>query len=254
MRLLLDRRVLVCCIFISVVAAVSIARNQEKSASTKTSWKISADLEEACSCNGPCPCWFAALPSRMTCDGCQVVFIKKGQHGKLSLDGLAMAQFVKSPEGQTMLESFGNWDFDIVYIDEKANAEQRKALEEIATHVFPLAAKKREVHYAPILRAIDGNEHRVTVGKLASFSAHLIDGGYAGPPKVVNPPLADPSHKEFLQGRTTKLTYVDAGQNWNFENSNYMQNAFDVDSAEYEKYEADLAAKMAAMKKAKPDK
>src|SRR6266478_6619177 len=218
-------------------------------AAPKTSWKISGELEEACSCRPACPCWFKSLPSRMTCDGAQIVFITKGHHGKTPLEGLAVAQFVQSPEHQSMFESFGKWNFDYVYIDEKASEDQRQALKELAQHLFPAAAPKREYQYVPINRKVEGDEHAVTVGNNAQFSGHLIEGGYGGAPKVKNPPLADLTHKEFLQGEDTKLSYKDAGQDWKYENSNYMRNKFQTSSKEYEKYEADLARKMAQTKK-----
>jgi hypothetical protein len=211
----------------------------------KTPWKISGDLEEACSCNPACPCWFKSLPTRMTCDGVQVVFIKQGKYGKTPLDGLAVGQFVQSPEGKSMFESFGSWKFDNVYIDEKATAAQRGALQEIAAHLFPPGAKAREFHYVPIARTIEAAEHRITVGNYGGLSGHLIDGGYAGSPAINNVPLADPTHRQFFQGMTTRLTYTDAGQGWNYQDSNYMFNHIRVDSRQYEKYEADLAAKMA---------
>src|ERR1043166_9872526 len=110
----------------------------------KVHWKLAGELEEACSCRAACPCWFKSLPSRMTCDGAQIIFITKGHYGKTSLDGLSVGQFVQSPEHKSMFESFGNWNFDYVYIDEKANDEQREALKQIAMHLFPLAAKSRE--------------------------------------------------------------------------------------------------------------
>ena len=218
----------------------------------KPKWKISGDLEEACSCAPACPCWFKSLPSRMTCDGVQVAFIEKGKYGKVPLDGLAVGQFVQSPEGKSMFESFGNWKFDNVYIDERANEEQRNALKEIAAHLFAPGAKERAFHFVPISRKIEGAEHSVKVGDSGGFSAHLIGGGYEGSPKIHNVPLADPTHKQFLQGETTKLTYTDSGQGWNYENSNYMFNNFKVDSKEYDKFEADFAKKMAASAKPKP--
>ncbi len=210
----------------------------------KVSWKVSGELEEACSCRPACPCWFKSLPSRMTCDGAQIICITKGRYGKVSLDGLAVAQFVQSPEHQTMFESFGNWNFDYVYIDEKATALQREALKELAQHFFPPAAKTREYRYVAITRAIQGEEHISTVGKYAVCSGHLMGGGFMGHPKVINPPLADPTHKEFLQGQTTKLTYSDAGQGWEYKDSNYMWNKFTVDNKQYEKHEADIAKMM----------
>jgi hypothetical protein len=211
----------------------------------KTPWKLSGELEEACSCRAACPCWFKSLPSRMTCDGTQIVFINKGRYGKTSLDGLSLGQFVQSPEHQSMFESFGKWNFDYVYIDEKATDEQRQALKEIAGHLFPPAAKERKFQYVPIARTVAGDEHAMSIGSYGSFSGHLIEGGSGGTPKVVNPPLADPTHKEYLQGETTKLTYKDAGQDWKYENSNYMRNKFQVSSKDYEKHEAMMAKKMA---------
>ena len=218
-----------------------------KAAEAKALWKIDGELEEACSCRPACPCWFKSLPTRMTCDGAQVIFINKGNYGKTLLNGLAVAQFVQSPEHQSMFESFGKWNFDYVYIDEKANDEQRQALKEMATHLFPPAAKKREYRYVPITRKIDGGEHISTVGEYAFLSGHLIDGGYSGAPKVVNPPLADPTHKQYFQGESTKLTYKDAGQDWKYERSNYMFNKFKTDSKQYEKHEAAMAKKMGQM-------
>jgi len=213
----------------------------------KTAWKVSGELEEACSCRPACPCWFKSLPSRMTCDGAQIIFITKGRYGKVPLEGLAVAQFVQSPEHQSMFESFGKWNFDYIYIDESADPQQREALKELALHFFPPAAKAREYRYVPVTRRIEGDEHITTIGKYGVCSGHLIEGGYKGAPKVINPPLADPTHRQFLQGQTTKLTYTDAGQDWKYENSNYMRNKFEADNKEYEKHEAAMAKKMGKM-------
>ncbi|HUL51157.1 MAG TPA: DUF1326 domain-containing protein [Candidatus Nitrosotalea sp.] len=230
------------CAFIALVAS-----GNTLAAAGKVSWKISAELEEGCSCRAACPCWFKSLPSRMTCDGLQAVFITRGHYGKVSLDGLAVGEVIQSPEHQSMFESFGKWNFEYIYIDEKADARQREALKEVAMHLFPPGAKSREYRFVPITRKIDGGEHLTTIGTYAVCSGHLIEGGYDGAPKVINPPLADPTHKAYLQGETTKLTYTDAGQNWNYEHSNYMRNKFEVDSKEYEKYEAAMAKKMGKM-------
>jgi hypothetical protein len=218
--------------------------SQAAKAEAKTRWKVAGELEEACSCRPACPCWFKSLPSRMTCDGAQIIVISKGHFGKTRLDGLALAQFVQSPEHQSMFESFGKWNFDYIYIDEKADEQQRAALKEVSLHFFPPAAKAREYKFVPINRKIEGDEHISTVGDYAFCSGHLIKGGYDGVPKVVNPPLADPTHKEFLQGETTKLTYKDAGQDWKYEKSNYMRNKFQVNNRQYEKHEAEMMKQM----------
>lgn len=215
----------------------------------KTPWKITGQLEEACSCDAACPCWFNSKPTKMTCGGGQVLFIQKGNYGKVKLDGLAIASIGQSPEGQTMMESYGNWNFAYNYIDEKATPEQRKALEAIAGAVLtPGVSKKTETRYVPITRKIEGKEHQITIGQYGTFHGHLIEGGMNGSPKIVNPPGADPLHHEYAQGRTSKMTYNDADQNWSWENSNYMFGTFTVDNVQYEKFAAGLAQKMATTK------
>ncbi len=222
----------------------------------KTPWKITGQLEEACSCDAACPCWFGSKPTKMTCGGGQVLFIQKGNYGKVKLGGIAIAAIGQSPEGQTMMESFGNWNFAYNYIDEKATPEQRKALEAIAAKVLtPGASKKTETRYVPIKRKIEGTNHEITLGQYGTFRGHLVEGGMGGAPKIANPPGADPLHHEYSQGRTSKMMYTDADQNWAWENSNYMFGTFTIDNVQYEKYAAGLAQKMAQMKDEKaPEK
>ena len=227
------------------LALVARAADTPKTAPAKTPWKIVGQLEEACSCNAACPCWFGSKPTRMTCGGGQFLFIEKGTYGSVPLDGLAVGGMVESPEGKSMMESVGSWKFSNVYIDDKANPQQREALLAIVSKVMPAdASPKKEVRYVPIGRTITGKEHSITLGQYGKFSGHLIEGGLGGSSKIVNPPGADPLHKEYEQGTTTQLAYNDAGNDWHFENSNYMFGTFQIDSEQYEKYAAGLAQKM----------
>jgi hypothetical protein len=219
-----------------------------------TKWRITGQLEEACSCNAACPCWFDSKPSKPTCGGNQVVFIEKGNYGKIKLDGLAIANYGQSPENQTMMESFGNWNFSTNYIDAKANPEQRKALEAIAATVFGQASKNSKTEYAPITRKIEGKDHLITIGDVATFKGMLVEGGLGGSSKITNPPGADPIHHQYSQGKTSKMVYNDSGQNWDWTGTNYMFGMFTVDSDQYAKYTAGLAQKMAKEKPAETQK
>ncbi len=113
-----------------IVGTISIIARAESSKGPggKTPWKITGDLEESCSCDAACPCWFGNKPTKMTCSGNAAVFITKGNYGKVPLDGLAIAQVLQSPEGKSMMESMGSFNFNNIYLDEKATPEQRKAL------------------------------------------------------------------------------------------------------------------------------
>jgi hypothetical protein len=219
----------------------------------KTSWKASGVMEEACSCDAACPCWFDSKPTRSHCSGGQVNFIEKGNYGDVSLDGLAVGTMGQNPDGTTMMGSFGKWDFANIYIDEKASPQQRQALEAIAKAMLPLGAppERTRIQYVPITRTTNGSEHTITIGSVASFSGHLIPGGMGGSPKIVSAPGADPVHREYQQGRTTRQTYTDSGRKWDWSNTNYMYARFETDSDEYEKYFAALAQ---AMQKAKTEK
>lgn len=234
---------------LSLLAAATMTRAAETK-HPATPWKITGQLEEACTCNAACPCWFDSKPTQETCGGHQVLFIEKGRYGNVPLAGLAIANTVQSPEGKTMMGSVGKWNFSYLYVDAKATPEQRHALEEIGKAVLPFGASpKTKIRYVPITRTVRGNEHDITIGKIGTFHGHLLAGGLGGAPKIVNPPGADPIHHEYQQGKTTKFTYSDAGQSWDTKNSNYMLGSFSVDSGQYAKFSAGLAQKMGAMKK-----
>ena len=98
-------------VFILFISATANAGETKQTEAKKTPWKITGQLEEACTCNAACPCWFNSKPTKMTCGGGQVLFIEQGTYGEVPLNNLAVANFVQSPAGQSMMESFGKWNF-----------------------------------------------------------------------------------------------------------------------------------------------
>src|SRR3984893_16699496 len=100
----------------SVALSIFTTARAAEEKADKTPWKITGQLEESCSCNAACPCWFDSKPTRATCGGNQVLFIQKGNYGNVKLDGLAVANYAQSPEDKTMMESFGKWNFSTNYI------------------------------------------------------------------------------------------------------------------------------------------
>lgn len=120
-------------------------------------WSIQGEELANCNCNYGCPCQFSVLPTDGTCEAAVVYDIKKGHYGDVKLDGLRAAGVYKWPgaihEGEGHMQ---------LIIDERANADQRAAIEtimtggdtnEMATMWFVFSAmcpNKHETLYAPI--------------------------------------------------------------------------------------------------------
>ncbi len=77
------------------------------------------------------------------------------------------------------------------------------------------------------------------MGAYGTFTGHLMETALGGAPKISNPMLPDPMHKEYLQGTTTRQSYHDAAE-WDFSNSNYMYNQFTVTNRDYEEFQAKM--------------
>lgn len=119
------------------------------------SWNLSGDWFDVCKCNIPCPCTFAQTPSYGECDGVLAYHINKGIYGEISLNGLNVLA-VSYFKGNIWS---GNTKADIaVFFDERANGEQRDALNMIFTgkaggfmaEFAKLIGEVRGVEFAPI--------------------------------------------------------------------------------------------------------
>jgi len=118
-------------------------------------WKASGHWFDVCNCNIPCPCIFAQTPSYGYCEGIMAYHIKKGEYGETSLDGLnvLILDYFKGNiwAGETKLDI-------ALFFDEKANEEQRKALNMIFTgkaggfmgQLANLIGEVRGLEYTPI--------------------------------------------------------------------------------------------------------
>ncbi len=91
-------------------------------------WFFEADYLQSCNCDYGCPCEFSAPPSTGLCEGLCIWRIDKGEHDGLALDGLGLGLAVKWPGAIHQ----GNGTA-LAFVDEKATAEQRDALLQIAS-------------------------------------------------------------------------------------------------------------------------
>jgi hypothetical protein len=91
-------------------------------------WHLVGDWFDICSCNIPCPCEFAQAPTNNACQGILAWHIRQGHYGDIQLDALnvlALGAFegnLWAGEAKVIMGLF---------IDERANEQQREALQSI---------------------------------------------------------------------------------------------------------------------------
>lgn len=90
------------------------------------SWRLNGRVLVSCNCDWGCPCNFNAPPTSGKCEGGWTWHVDEGTHGDVKLDGLSFSVYVNWPGA--IHEGNGE---GLVLIDEKADAAQRGAIEEL---------------------------------------------------------------------------------------------------------------------------
>ena len=91
-------------------------------------WRMIGDWFDVCKCNIPCPCEFAQAPTYEDCEGVLAWHIREGHYGHIVLDGLnliGLGGFKGNLWAGETKATMG------LFIDERANDEQRNALRTI---------------------------------------------------------------------------------------------------------------------------
>jgi hypothetical protein len=91
-------------------------------------WRLAGDWFDICSCNIPCPCEFAQAPTDNACIGMLAWHVREGSYDDVKLDGfnlLAIGAFEGNIWAGEAKVRMG------LYIDQRADARQREALETI---------------------------------------------------------------------------------------------------------------------------
>ena len=117
-------------------------------------WKVFGDWFDVCKCSIPCPCEFAQTPSYGDCDAVLAYHVRSGFYGQIPLDGLnvlVLSYFKGNIWSGEVKASIG------LFFDEKANSQQREALQMIFSGKaggfmaeFAKLQVVRGVEYAPI--------------------------------------------------------------------------------------------------------
>lgn len=159
---------------------------------TTTSWNLSGQYYETCSCDFVCPCilgQMAVKPSKGSCTFAMAYKIDRGGYGTLSLDGLGFIVLGFTPEAMAS----GNWTVAVI-VDERASAEQRDAIVAITSGgaggpmaaVSGLVGSFAGVETAPIRFERNGVSWSVSAGEKVDMGAEGVMG--------LNPSATEPLH------------------------------------------------------------
>ncbi len=168
-------------------------------------WSFEADYFTACNCDWGCPCNFNARPTEGRCMGWGAWKILTGRFGELPLDGTRFALYYLF---QGLVEQ--GQATTCAYIDSRAEPDQQRALETIATGkagggIFELFGKELTAtwlptKFAPIEFELEEGSGRVGVAGIAEAESELLsypDGS------VIRPWVELPHGIEYKRGLMT---------------------------------------------------
>ncbi len=185
-------------------------------------WKIKGELALSCSCQVFCPCVISLgrhPPTESVCQTWAGVRIDDGHYGDTALSGLNVGLFIEIPG----LMSRGNWTAGL-YVDEKADTYQLKALTRIftgrargSTHLLSiLVSRFLGVDQAPVSYEIDGDIRRIKVPKIIDGELQPISGKEPGKPVVIHNSQYWIS-PDITVAQANRSRFRAFGRNWNFE-------------------------------------
>jgi hypothetical protein len=185
------------------------------------SWHIDGEYFESCNCELLCPCLLSHAQARPTEGHCDVVLgihIKQGKYGNVDISGLNAVQAMTTPG----VMSKGNGTL-AVYVDSRANDEQRAALEAIFTGAAggppslfgPMVSTLLPTKTAPIEFNSDGKNWQLSIPGITGVAVEGVIGN--GNKVVWLENLGHPYSSRLAAAKSTSSHFKD--QSLAFENS-----------------------------------
>ncbi len=191
-------------------------------APTQTHWHIAGDYFENCNCDVVCPCLFSPNPpltSQPTAGACEVAFafhIDQGRSGETTLDGLNVAMIARTPGPMAA----GDWSVAL-YLDERANEQQRQDLQAIFTGsvggplamLAPFISTVLGVKTVPITFHKEGQNRSVEIPRIMQLAVHAVPS--LNPHEEIWASNAHPFAPSIaLAVGDDKSTWADYGMRW----------------------------------------
>jgi hypothetical protein len=161
---------------------VRLITELERTSMANESWKIEGEYFESCNCELLCPCLLSQAKVRPTEGHCDVVLafhINRGSYGKTDLSGLNAVQAFTTPGPMAQGGGTGG-----VYVDGRANAEQRAALEAIfagqaggpPSLLAPMIAHRLPTKTAQIEFSASGDTRKLSIAGITEVTVQAVAG------------------------------------------------------------------------------
>ena len=209
--------------------------NRRAKRQTAADWRIAGDWWDLCNCAIGCPCVFGSNPTHGVCEGVLTWLIREGHFGDVQLGGLAVVLIVHF-EGSVFDK---NREFGFL-IDDRADAQQRAALERIFTGkaggVFAawadLTISLDGVAFMPMRVSHDAENWRVEVPGLVDglggpFRKFMVPEG--GTCRLYNAPRPEVVPGFITVGQARRNVVTGAfGRRWDLSERSAKHIAFDL--------------------------
>ena len=204
-----------------------------------TSVDVSGHYYETCACKVSCPCATKKfLPTEGHCDAMMLLHFDKASVGKTRLDGLNLVMVLKSPNNQIFADAFdkGAMDHLAIYLDAKANDEQKQVFPVVLSALFGNKEFKNQKppEFQPITVAIEGDTAKFDVGagKLTANIENFRIGdvqkvGRVEPKRIrLENVVPFPWVSGVTQGRSNSFHYADGAIKWDYKDRNAFFGVF----------------------------
>ena len=190
---------------VSAIVALSLALVIPSGAQSP-SWQLTATVAESCSCTVSCPCNFGGEPSRMPCEGNRFITIDKGHYQDVDLSGVQL------------LVTFNMRNWSKIYVSDKVNARQMKAVEAMLPLAFA-GFHKGMLSFTKAPITMDANAKRVKFsGPESSVEMEVVKGFNGQAIKVHNLPSA--VFQDYTQFRSVSHTHSTTDHSWAHKGTN----------------------------------
>ena len=186
---------------------------------TTQQWRIQGEYLEICNCEVLCPCRLPGPtqdPTEGHCDMALAFHIEDGDFGGVDLNGLSFVVVMYTPGKM----SVPDWT-TAIYIDERANQEQRPSMEKIVSGEIggpmerfrAMTADFLGIKYVPITFKAEGRTRTVSVPSIMDFNVEgIVRQGQSEPMRLENWRSWTPSL--VMAKGAGNNTYNDHDMNW----------------------------------------